>query len=206
MIQNTKNPDIRYDIIEAQKAYARFGNTEMAELLVDVLVQRTKAEDSFSSIVLNEALTVIPKLTKLQINILTVLYAIETISYVNPTNNTIGTFYDTILSPFLDERLIPKNEHFYLYLQSCGCLTIILGAKLNLIESFHKKFKGKYQDFEAIAKEIRENSKLDKFEKEWSGAALLSRCTLSSVGLAIGLANFNLTTGNNFKLEQYIYE
>ena len=193
LIQNTKDPDIRYGIIEAQKAYARFGNAEMSELLIDVLVQRTKAEDSFSSIVLNEALTVIPKLTKFQINILSVLYAIESIRYINPTNKTISNFYDAFLSPFIDDRLLPTNHQFYLHLQSCGCLAFSAMGNLKLVDVFHKKFDdNRYPDLGLIMHEIREDDKLDAFEKSWSGDALLRRCTLSSVGLAIGLANFNL--------------
>ncbi len=207
LIQNTKDPDVRFGIIEAQKAYARFGNSEMSELLIDVLVQRTKAEDSFSSIVLNEALTVIPKLTKFQINILSVLYAIESIRYINPANKTISNFYDAFLSPFIDDRLLPVNHQFYLHLQSCGCLAFSAMGNLKLVDVFHKKFDdNRYPDLGLIMHEIREDDKLDAFEKSWSGDALLRRCTLSSVGLAIGLANFNLTTGYNFKLEQHIYE
>lgn len=206
LIQNTKDPDIRYGIIEAQKAYARFGNAEMSELLIDVLVQRTKAEDSFSSIVLNEALTVIPKLTKFQINILSVLYAIESIRYINPTNKTISNFYDAFLAPFIDDRLLPANHQFYLHLQSCGCLAVSVMANLKLVDVFHNKFDDRYTDLGIIMQEIREDDRLDAFEKSWSGDAILRRCSLSSVGLAIGLANFNLTTGNNFKLEKHIYE
>ena len=100
LIQKTRDPDIRYDIIEVQKNYARFGDKEMGNLLVDVLVQRTKEDGSFPKIVLNEALTVIPKLTKTQIDSLTLLYVIQTISYINPGNNTIATFYDTLLARF----------------------------------------------------------------------------------------------------------
>lgn len=206
LLENTSDPDIRYDLFDIQKAYARFGDTEMAELLIDVLVQRTKAEDSFSSIVLNEALTVIPKLTKFQINILSVLYVIESVRYINPGHKTISSFYDAFLSPFIDDRLLPKNHQFYLHLQSCGCLAVTLMANLKLVDIFQKKFDDRYPDLELIMQEIREDDKLDAFEKSWSGDALLKRCALSSVGLAIGLANFNLTTGNNFNLERHIYE
>lgn len=206
LIQKTRDPDIRYDIIEVQKNYARFGDKEMSNLLVDVLVQRTKEDGSFPKIVLNEALTVIPKLTKTQIDSLTLLYVIQTIGYINPGNNTIATFYDTLLAPFLDDKLLPDSEYFYLHLQSCGCLAILLGSKFGLAEAFHKKFKGKYPDIEAVNQEIRNNPKLDAFEKSWSGKAILSRCALSSVGLAIGMTNFNLKTGNTLNMNKFIVD
>lgn len=206
LIEKTVDPDIRYNLFEAQKAYARFGDKEMSKLLVDVLVQRTKEEGSFPRIVLNEALTVIPKLTKLQIDILTLLYLVETVSYINPAYKTISTFYEDLMAPFLEDRLLPDNEYFYLHLQSCGCLAIILGSKRNLSEAFHKKFKGKYPDLETINQEIRNTPKLDAFEKSWSGKSVFSRCTLSSVGLAIGLTNFNSTIGSKFKMDTFIFE
>jgi hypothetical protein len=206
LIQKTRDPDIRYDIIEVQKNYARFGDKEMSDLLVDVLVQRTKEEGSFTKIVLNEALTVIPKLTKLQIDILTLLYLVQTVGYVNPVYQTISTFYEDLMAPFLDDRLLPDNEYFYLHLQSCGCLAILMGVKFDLAEAFHKKFKGKYTDLETINQEIRENPQLDAFEKSWSGKAVLNRCTLSSVGLAIGLINCNLKLGSNFNMDKFIAE
>ncbi len=206
LIEKTVDPDIRFNIFEVQKNYARFGDKEMSKLLVDVLVQRTKEDGSFPRIVLNEALTVIPKLTKLQIDSLTLLYVMQTIRFTDPTNQTIASFFDTMLYPFLDDKLLPDNEFFYLHLQSCGCLTIILGSKFDLAETFHEKFKGKYPDLETINQEIRSNPKLDAFSKSWTGKAMLSRSALSSVGLAIGLTNFNLTHGSNFNVNNFVAE
>jgi hypothetical protein len=206
LIEKTVDPDIRYNLFEVQKAYARFGDKEMSNLLVDVLVQRTKEDVSFPRIVLNEALTVIPKLTKLQIDILTLLYLVETVGYINPTYQTISTFYEDLMAPCLDDRLLPDNEYFYLHLQSCGCVAIILGVKRDLAEVFHKKFKGKYPDLETINQEIRNTPKLDAFEKSWSGKSVFNRCTLSSVGVAIGLINFNSIRGSKFKMDTFIFE
>lgn len=206
IIEKTADPDIRYDLFEVQKAYARFGDKEMADLLVDVLVQRTEENASFSKIVLNEALSVIPKLTQLQIDILTLLYVIERVSYTNPKNNSLGTFYDAFLAPFLPETLLPKNEYVYTYLQSCGCLTIILGGALKLTDVFKSKFKELNMDTELTEQEIREYPKLDAFEKSWAGESLLDHCSLSSIGLVIANTNFNLKTGNKFTLEHLINE
>lgn len=69
------DPDVRYALYEVKKSYARLGNKEMSELLLDLLVKRTLIkEHTFETLVLNVALATVPKLTLEQINILYIYY------------------------------------------------------------------------------------------------------------------------------------
>ena len=62
-IENTKDPDVQYAIFTAQREYARSGDKDLSDILVDILVDRiSQKERSILQIVLNEALQVAPKL------------------------------------------------------------------------------------------------------------------------------------------------
>src|SRR5690606_21563385 len=61
LLGNVKNPDIQYVVYEAQKSHARRGNKELADLLVDLLVDRTgEKEGTLLELVLNESLETAP--------------------------------------------------------------------------------------------------------------------------------------------------
>jgi hypothetical protein len=55
---------MQYAVFTAQREFARSGDDQLGDILVDILVDRTKEPDrSLLQIVLNESLNVAPKLT-----------------------------------------------------------------------------------------------------------------------------------------------
>ncbi|WP_369009437.1 LPO_1073/Vpar_1526 family protein, partial [Bacillus hominis] len=122
-VQNTQDPDVRYSLFEVQKSYARHGNMEKSELLVDLLVRRTLIKQhSFETIVLNEALTTVPKLTLEQMNILSLIFIVVEI-YLEG-NPPFEFYYDTFFDKFLDIINIPQGRMFYEHLIYSGCITM----------------------------------------------------------------------------------
>lgn len=188
LIQNTKNPDIRYDIIEAQKAYARLGDQEMADLLVKILVERTKStENTFKNIALNESLSVIPKLTSKQIDVITLIYLVRYYSFVPEFKMPFNFYYQTLVNFLAVE--IPNSEMFYQHLQYSGCLSISIGSS-SFASIFMHKFPHLFKDETEVNSFISSYSDVSQLKNKWDNTKMCNT-SLTSVGLVIAITNIN---------------
>ena len=188
LIQNTKNPDIRYDIIEAQKAYARLGDQEMADLLVKILVERTKStENTFKNIALNESLSVIPKLTSKQIAVITLIYLVRYYSFVPEFKMPFDFYYQTLVNFLAVE--IPNSEMFYQHLQYSGCLSISIGSS-SFASIFMHKFPHLFKDETEVNSFISSYSDVSQLKNKWDNTKMCNT-SLTSVGLVIAITNIN---------------
>ena len=188
LIQNTKNPDIRYDIIEAQKAYARLGDQEMADLLVKILVERTKStENTFKNIALNESLSVIPKLTSKQIDVITLIYLVRYYSFVPEFKMPFDFYYQTLVNFLAVE--IPNSEMFYQHLQYSGCLSISIGSS-SFASIFMHKFPHLFKDEIEVNSFISSYSDVSQLKNKWDNTKMCNT-SLTSVGLVIAITNIN---------------
>lgn len=78
LIHKIQDPDVQYAVINAQRFYARNGYPENLDLLKDLLKTRFQMEEgSLKSIVLNEAIEAMSKITINQINYITVLFLVK---------------------------------------------------------------------------------------------------------------------------------
>ena len=188
LIQNTKNQDIRYDIIEAQKAYARLGDQEMADLLVKILVERTKStENTFKNIALNESLSVIPKLTSKQIDVITLIYLVRYYSFVPEFKMPFDFYYQTLVNFLAVE--IPNSEMFYQHLQYSGCLSISIGSS-SFADIFMHKFPHLFKDETEVNSFISSYSDVSQLKNKWDNTKMCNT-SLTSVGLVIAITNIN---------------
>ncbi len=193
-IENTQSPDILYALYEVQKSYARLGNIEISELLIDLLVRRTIIKDqSFETLVLSEAVTTVPKLTLEHMNILSLIFIVRYI-YLED-NPPFQFYYDTFFDKFLDMIEITDGLMFYEHLKYSGCITIDhTSEKLkDLIESFNDGPK------------ITSFPKLVRLEKDWNVSSIAG-CSLSTVGIAIAISNLKMRLGleDLIELSDYI--
>ena len=135
-----KDPDMQYAILSAQRAYARNGKKELGDLLVDILVERTKRNsEELKRIVLNESIEVAHKLTEAQINAMTVCFICG--YTINRGVGNIVMFYDylkTYIKPFCVG--LTRNRSDYQHLVYAGCGTISIGSK-----DLHDIMTGTYQ-------------------------------------------------------------
>ena len=188
LIQNTKNPDIRYDIIEAQKAYARLGDQEMADLLVKILVERTKSTvNTFKNIALNESLSVIPKLTSKQIDVIILIYLVRYYSFVPEFKMPFDFYYQTLVNFLAVE--IPNSEMFYQHLQYSGCLSISIGSS-SFASIFMHKFPHLFKDETEVNSFISSYSDVSQLKNKWDNTKMCNT-SLTSVGLVIAITNIN---------------
>ena len=119
-----RDPDMQYALFTAQREYARIGDRDLSELLVDILVDRAAQKDrNLRQIVLNEALAVAPKLTPEQLDILSLSFVVRYTRRLNLRNLADFAIHvrDNIL-PF--SASIPKHRAPYLHLQYAGCASI----------------------------------------------------------------------------------
>lgn len=125
-ISECKNPDFQYILYEAGKSYARTGEKDQENLLINLLVERTKQTSrSLLQIVLDESIQVVQKLTYEQINILSVLFLLNYTRIVNPLCLAdIFKNWDKHLIPLIQNLTSNYTNIQHLSYASCGTETI----------------------------------------------------------------------------------
>lgn len=158
-LKTAEDPDFQYALFQAQKEYAKCGEKELGDILVDILVDRTKENDrSLRQIVLNESLTIAPKLNSTQLDILACCF---NIAYTK--RNNLQTIQD--LSEYLNHAILPftdsigDSDNNYKHLQYVGCVSIREGYRelIPILKQHYPVFFCKGFDDEAIS-DLRNSS------------------------------------------------
>lgn len=140
-IKSAQDPDFQYALFTVQKEYARIGDDELGDLLIDLLVDRTKHPTrSIIQIVLNESLSIAPKLTTDQLSALTIIFIIKhTIN--RGVNNLIkfGEHLDKHIQPFAGA--LSKNSSCYQHLAYAGCGSISVAGS-GIGDLFRENYSG----------------------------------------------------------------
>ncbi len=120
----SSDPDFQHALFTVQKEYARNGDKDLGDLLVDLLVDRSKqGQRDILQIVLNEFLNTAPKLTENQLASLAVIFFFKYTQNNNVENHIIfGEYLDRNVAPFVSK--IGKNRACYQHLEYSGCGTI----------------------------------------------------------------------------------
>ena len=132
-LQKAKDPDFQYALYTVQKEFARNGDKDLGDLLVDLLVDRSKQDQrDILQIVLNESLATAPKLTDTHLAALAAIFLFRyTQNFGISNHQTFGDYLDKHLSPFVSK--LSKGPAGYQHLQFSGCGSIGLAA--NSLES-----------------------------------------------------------------------
>lgn len=156
-VQKAQDPDFQHALFTVQKEFARTGDEDLGDLLVDLLVDRTKHDNrTILQIVLNESLSVAPKLTKDQLAALSIIFIFR--YTINKGINGIDA-----LSHYLKQYIAPhagllsKNNACYQHLEFSGCGSISIGST-NLSEIFRNNYTGVLS--KGFTAEDLENSKV----------------------------------------------
>jgi len=126
--KKAEDPDFQYALFTVQKEYARTGGEELGDLLVDLLVDRSKQEQrNILQIVLNESLTVAPKLTEDQLAALAVTFLFKYTQNQGIGNHEmLGKNFDSHVQPFVSK--LSKNQACFQHLEFSGCGSISMGT------------------------------------------------------------------------------
>lgn len=127
-LQKAKDPDFQYALLTVQKEYARNGDKDLGDLLVDLLVDRSKHDQrDILQIVLNESLSTAPKLTDTHLAALAVIFLFKYTQNLSIGNHQMfGEYLDKQLMPFVSK--LSKNQAGYQHLEFSGCGSIGLGV------------------------------------------------------------------------------
>lgn len=140
-LRQAQEPDFQHALLTVQMEYARCGDTNLGDLLVDLLVDRTKHESrSILQLVLNESLTVAPKLTSDQLAALSLVFLFRyTFNHGIVSHATLWEYLDRHVAPFAE--LITDKAACYQHLEYSGCGTVGLGT-VSLVEAFKHQYGG----------------------------------------------------------------
>lgn len=141
--QQANDPSFQYALLTVQKEHARIGDKDLGDLLVDLLVDRSKHEcRDILQIVLDESLNTAPKLTDNQLAVLAITFLFRYTQHNGIGNHQLlGEYFDKFVIPF--GQKIVKNAACYQHLEFTGCGAIgPMEAKLETI--LGKTYQGQF--------------------------------------------------------------
>lgn len=134
-IELFKTPAYQYSLIEAQKTYAIYGDVNKKNILLDLLLKKTEEQnETLTDIGINIAIETIKKLTKKQIDLMSLFYVIYWSFSDNGTEEDFKDFALKVIKPFLN--VVPINANNAKHLE-----------ELNLLQFYNNKFLSPYQVF-----------------------------------------------------------
>jgi hypothetical protein len=128
-LEQSQDPDFQYALFNVQKEYARNGDKNLGDLLVDLLVDRSKQEKrDILQIVLDEAISTAPKLTENQLAVLALVFLLKyTQNRGVGSHAALGEYLDKYALPFVSK--VVTNQACYQHLEFCGCGSISIARR-----------------------------------------------------------------------------
>ena len=128
-LKASEDPDFQHSLFQVQKEYARYGDKELGDILVDILVNRSKEEQkSLLQVVLNESLIIAPKLTATQLDILSCCFNVAYARKLNISNlQMFADYLNNDVLIFADA--ISDKDSNYKHLEYVGCASIRAGSR-----------------------------------------------------------------------------
>ena len=187
------DPDVQATINDAVKASARRGEKANPSLLVDLIINRASSStDDFKDIVISEAVTVVPKITKPQIAYLSFIHYMTNMSFP-------GLEHISLIEPYSVSVLSVVSEGFNLsdsqkkHIEYAGTCSIAHMMSVDIYSGWMDTYKHLgYKNLKEFKSDIAASSPasrilLDTFDKDSKGGEV----RLTSVGQAIAIANLS---------------
>lgn len=136
-----EEPDFQDALFTAQKEFAKNGDEKLGDILVDLLINRSKENHrSLIQLVLNEAIKTAPKLTQEQCAILSVIFLLRYTAQLNIMSiENLGNYLDKYIQPQIP--YLNKGDAYYQHLQYAGCGNIELGS-VGLSRIWESRYQG----------------------------------------------------------------
>ncbi len=114
-------PGFQHALYTVQREHARTGDTQLGDLLVDLLVDRSKQEQrDILQIVLDESLVTAPKLTEGQLAALSLTFLFRHTQHYGVVDHaSLGEYLDKHAKPFVTN--VSRNEASFQHLEFTGC-------------------------------------------------------------------------------------
>lgn len=120
-IKSMENPAMQMGLYAAQRAYAKTGDKDLGEILIQILVDRAQLEKrELEQIILEESLNIAEKLNSEQFDFITLVFIIRNIYIFNATNlNKLKSVLNIYITPFIDK--LSNNKLCCSYISYTGC-------------------------------------------------------------------------------------
>lgn len=140
-ISTMEDPGMQYAIFSAQKEYAKTGDKNMSDMLVDILVDRASLpERNLKQIVMDESLQIVPKLTNSQIDTLTLVFILRYTQNHGISNLlSFKNYLLQYLNPFISA--LSKENSLYQHIEYTGCGAVGLG-EIKIEDIFLRTYSG----------------------------------------------------------------
>jgi hypothetical protein len=145
-VGNIEDPGVQSDILEAQAGFAKSGDKDLGEVLVDILVDRTaRTERTTASLALSAAVTTAQRLTGAHFAALSALFVFKQMRFFRVTHHV--QLYERVaqcLTPLSGDmkRLTDSDIQ---YLAALGCITISM-ASTPIHQVFQTTYPGLFSE------------------------------------------------------------
>ena len=142
-LQQAQSPDFQDALFTVQKEFAKANDQALGELLVDLLVDRTKQNSrNLLQLVLTESLNTAPKLTSGQIATLTVVFILRHTQNNAGTLDSLREFLEANVKPFISDMATSSASFGQLEFTGCGSVSI---SQLTLEDVFQQTYAGLFR-------------------------------------------------------------
>lgn len=181
ILQEFQQPAMQDALFTAQKEFAKSGDKDIGDLLVDIIVDRASVtKRNMLQIVLDESLLIASKLTVDQLDTLTINFLLIKTRRLNLRNFTDFKDYLTrFIFPFVD-NLTSEHEN-YNYIEYLRCGHIRTGDYGQLENNLRETYKGFF------SKGFTEDEVIAEFEEIQSIRPILITCFHDITKLQIGV-------------------
>ncbi len=143
VVDSFSQPDKQLSLLEAQKSYAISGDADLKSALVKAVVEIGRQQTrNLKSIVLNEALKIIPNLTSNQIHLLAISFFFRYVSY--GLINSIDELDQVLIKILPNYNEITAKDGDFRHLEYLGCGKMQI-ASVNLENALTQTYPGLLQ-------------------------------------------------------------
>lgn len=145
LLNEFRSPGMQDTFFTAQKEYAKSGDKNLGDVLVDILVDRaSKSERTILQIVLDESVKIATKLTPAHYDILTLCFLLTRVVRLDMNNlESLKSYLDNTLCVFADN--LDCNRSSYTYLEFLNCGHVRAGSWGDFTKKMRTNYQGLFQ-------------------------------------------------------------
>lgn len=200
------DPDLQFIINKAIVASARKDSVELRENLSNLLIKRVQLNSSedLKSIVYNEAIETVGKLTTNQLKIITLVFLLKDVNFSSIQSwQNFNEYLENSIRPFLDFKNT-QAEFKHIEYTGCGNISVL---QWNLVDLYFKNYPSLFagmKDLSLAEEAIKTNTGVGACLLEIWGNSQLKNVVLTSVGIAIAVSYYEKITGQILDINYWV--
>ncbi|RZK39391.1 MAG: hypothetical protein EOO61_07210, partial [Hymenobacter sp.] len=120
LFNSLRDPSMQIAVFDAQKQFAKYADRYTADILIEFLVQKANGPTrSWNAIMIDEALTVVPRLTKSMMDTLTILFISNQLLKVIKNFEQWSEIIVTVIPKIIEFSAYEAEQHSYLKYIGC---------------------------------------------------------------------------------------